>query len=76
LEVEVKLMRLMMTDRDVVQVMTMPEYALSDVIDNPSAVGPTITIREIILRPGYYQGRRVLRGYDRDNDTLYIKAKP
>lgn len=45
-------------------------------LDTPPTIGPTIRTREVVLTPGEFPGRRVLRAYDQETDTLYIKALP
>ena len=45
-------------------------------LDNPPSTGPELRPRQIMLRPGMLHGKRILRGYDRETDTLYVRYEP
>ena len=45
-------------------------------LDNPPSTGPEVRTRQIVLRPGMLHGKRVLRGYDSETDTLYVRYAP
>ena len=66
------------TDRDIVLIVQPVDAIVWHAIDldNPPVAGPDVRMRQLILRPGVFRGQRVLRAYDQETDTLYIKAQP
>jgi len=69
-------MKLCAVNHDIVHIPVVEEWDWTSDLDDPPETGPTVRIREIVLRPGEYEGRRVMRAYDQETDTLFIRHTP
>jgi hypothetical protein len=50
-----------------------PELLPDNAHDPDPRIGPRVRVREVVLQPKVYQGRRVMAAYDRATDTLFVR---